>query len=100
MVKHTYTEYQKIFVASNAVELNDILMFSTYLLEDDPSVHETDARRFEHVLVDEFQDTNMAQYTLLKHLASAHHNVFVVGDPNECFPIGTLNSHARGGMGR
>ena len=41
------------------------------------------ARRFEHVLVDEFQDTNLAQYTLLKHLASAHHNIFVVGDPDQ-----------------
>ncbi len=41
------------------------------------------ARRYEHVLVDEFQDTNMAQYTLLKHLASFHRNLFVVGDTDQ-----------------
>ncbi len=41
------------------------------------------ARRFEHVLVDEFQDTNLAQYVLLKHLASFHHNIFVVGDTDQ-----------------
>ncbi len=41
------------------------------------------SRRFQHVLVDEFQDTNFAQYTLLKHLASTHNNIFVVGDPDQ-----------------
>ena len=41
------------------------------------------ARRFEHVLVDEFQDTNLAQYALVKHLASVHRNIFVVGDPDQ-----------------
>jgi len=46
-------------------------------------VREKYARRYEHVLVDEFQDTNLAQYTLLKHLASAHGNIFVVGDADQ-----------------
>ena len=90
VVKRVYTEYQKRLVASNAVDFDDILMYTARLLEDNPSVREKYARRFEHVLVDEFQDTNLAQYTLLKHLASAHHNIFVVGDPDQCFPIGTL----------
>ena len=89
VVKRVYTEYQKRLVASNAVDFDDILMYTARLLEDNPSVREKYARRFEHVLVDEFQDTNLAQYTLLKHLASAHHNIFVVGDPDQCFPKGT-----------
>ncbi len=83
VVKRVYTEYQKRLVASNAVDFDDILMYTARLLEDNPSVREKYARRFEHVLVDEFQDTNLAQYTLLKHLASAHHNIFVVGDPDQ-----------------
>jgi DNA helicase II / ATP-dependent DNA helicase PcrA len=53
------------------------------LLEDKPAVRDKYARRFEHVLVDEFQDTNMAQYVLLKHLASFHGNIFVVGDTDQ-----------------
>jgi DNA helicase-2/ATP-dependent DNA helicase PcrA len=83
VVKRVYAEYQKRLVASNAVDFDDILMYTARLLEDNPSVREKYARRFEHVLVDEFQDTNLAQYTLLKHLASAHHNIFVVGDPDQ-----------------
>jgi superfamily I DNA/RNA helicase len=90
VVKRVYTEYQKRLIASNAVDFDDLLMYTAHLLEDNPAVREKYARRFEHVLVDEFQDTNLAQYTLLKHLASAHHNIFVVGDPDQCFPTGTL----------
>lgn len=83
VVKRVYAEYQKRLVASNAVDFDDILMYTARLLEDNPAVREKYARRFEQVLVDEFQDTNLAQYTLLKHLASAHHNIFVVGDPDQ-----------------
>jgi superfamily I DNA/RNA helicase len=89
VVKRVYIEYQKRLVASNAVDFDDLLMYTAHLLEDNPAVREKYARRFEQVLVDEFQDTNLAQYTLLKHLASAHHNIFVVGDPDQCFPAGT-----------
>jgi DNA helicase-2/ATP-dependent DNA helicase PcrA len=53
------------------------------LLEDNPVVREKYARRYEHVLVDEFQDTNLAQYVLLKHLSSFHGNIFVVGDTDQ-----------------
>jgi DNA helicase-2/ATP-dependent DNA helicase PcrA len=83
VVKRVYTEYQKRLIASNAVDFDDILMYTARLLEDNPAVREKYARRFEQVLVDEFQDTNLAQYTLLKHLASAHKNIFVVGDPDQ-----------------
>ena len=83
VVKRVYAEYQKRLIGSNAVDFDDILMYTARLLEDHPNVREKYAQRFEHVLVDEFQDTNLAQYTLLKHLASAHHNIFVVGDPDQ-----------------
>ncbi len=53
------------------------------MLSEFPTVREKYAQRFLHVLVDEFQDTNFAQYVLLKHLAAAHNNIFVVGDPDQ-----------------
>jgi DNA helicase-2/ATP-dependent DNA helicase PcrA len=83
VVKRIYVEYQKRLIASNAVDFDDILVYTARLLEENPEVREKYAQRFRHVLVDEFQDTNIAQYTLIKHLASAHHNVFVVGDPDQ-----------------
>jgi DNA helicase II / ATP-dependent DNA helicase PcrA len=83
VVKRIYVEYQKRLVASNAVDFDDILVYTARLLEENPGVREKYAQRFRHVLVDEFQDTNIAQYTLIKHLASVYHNVFVVGDPDQ-----------------
>ncbi|MFZ5858351.1 MAG: UvrD-helicase domain-containing protein [Chloroflexota bacterium] len=89
VVKRIFTEYQKRLIASNAVDFDDLLVYTARLLEDNPGVREKYARRFVHVLVDEFQDTNVAQYTLVRHLSSAHKNIFCVGDPDQCFPIGT-----------
>jgi DNA helicase-2/ATP-dependent DNA helicase PcrA len=83
VVKRIYDLYQQRLIACNAVDFDDLLLYTARLLEDEPSVREKYARRFEHVLVDEFQDTNLAQYTLLKHLASANRNIFVVGDPDQ-----------------
>ena len=83
VVRRVYVEYQKRLIASNAVDFDDLLVYTARLLEDNPEVREKYAQRFRHVLVDEFQDTNIAQYTLIKHLASAHKNIFVVGDPDQ-----------------
>lgn len=83
VVKRVYVEYQKRLIASNAVDFDDLLVYTARLLEDNPDVREKYAQRFKHVLVDEFQDTNIAQYTLIKHLASVHKNIFVVGDPDQ-----------------
>ena len=60
-----------------------MLLWTAHLLTHFPSIREKYADRFHHVLVDEFQDTNFAQYTLLKHLASVHGNIFCVGDPDQ-----------------
>jgi len=83
VVKRVYAEYQKRLVASNAVDFDDILLYTAHLLEDNPSVRDKYAQRFRHVLVDEFQDTNLAQYALVKQLASVHRNVFCVGDQDQ-----------------
>ena len=83
VVKRIYIEYQKRLITSNAVDFDDLLVYTARLLEDFPTVREKYARRFVHVLVDEFQDTNLAQYSLIRHLASVHKNVFCVGDPDQ-----------------
>jgi len=90
VTKRVYKKYQELLLQSNAVDFDDLLLYTAKLLEEQPDVREKYAGRFHHVLVDEFQDTNIAQYILLKHLASAHNNIFVVGDPDQCFPAGTL----------
>ncbi len=83
VVKRVYVEYQKRLIASNAVDFDDLLVYTARLLEENPSVRDKYAQRFRHVLVDEFQDTNLAQYALVKHLASHHKNIFCVGDPDQ-----------------
>jgi DNA helicase-2/ATP-dependent DNA helicase PcrA len=83
VIKRVYVEYQKRLISSNAVDFDDLLVYTARLLEDNPTVRDKYAQRFKHVLVDEFQDTNLAQYALVKHLASQHKNIFCVGDPDQ-----------------
>jgi DNA helicase-2/ATP-dependent DNA helicase PcrA len=82
-IKAVYQAYQAYLVASNAMDFDDMLLYTATLLESNPDVRETYAQRFRHILVDEFQDTNQAQYYLLHYLASHHHNLFVVGDEDQ-----------------
>jgi DNA helicase-2/ATP-dependent DNA helicase PcrA len=83
VVKRVYKRYQELLKQNNAVDFDDLLLWTAHLLSEFPAVREKYARRFQHVLVDEFQDTNFAQYVLLKHLAAGHNNIFVVGDPDQ-----------------
>ena len=83
VVKRVYTRYQQMLLSNNAVDFDDLLLYTAKLLEENQAVREKYARRYEHVLVDEFQDTNLAQYSLLKHLASFHGNIFAVGDADQ-----------------
>jgi DNA helicase-2/ATP-dependent DNA helicase PcrA len=83
VVARVYQEYQKILLASNAFDFDDLLLWTALLLGDNENIRDKYAGRYQQILVDEFQDTNMAQYTLLKHLASQHQNIFVVGDSDQ-----------------
>ncbi len=83
VIQRIYRRYQEMLRQSNAVDFDDLLLWMAYLLSEYPEVREKYARRFRHILVDEFQDTNLAQYTLLRHLASIHRNLFAVGDPDQ-----------------
>ena len=83
VVKRIYKRYQELLQQSNALDFDDMLLMTANLMEDYPDVRDKYAQRFHHVLVDEFQDTNQAQYNLVRHLASIHNNIFVVGDPDQ-----------------
>ena len=83
VVKRVYARYQELLIDNNAMDFDDLLVVTARLLEEHPDIRAKYAERFHHILVDEFQDTNMAQYTLLKHLSSHHHNIFVVGDSDQ-----------------
>lgn len=83
VVSRVYQRYQQMLLSSNALDFDDLLLWTARLLEDNVEIRTKYAQRFEHVLVDEFQDTNQAQYTLLKRLASIHNNLYVVGDSDQ-----------------
>lgn len=83
VIKEIFQGYQKYLVGSNAMDFDDMLLYTAKLLENHPDLREKYARRFRHILVDEFQDTNLAQYYLLQNLASVHQNIFVVGDEDQ-----------------
>jgi DNA helicase II / ATP-dependent DNA helicase PcrA len=83
VVKRVYKRYQELLKQNNAVDFDDLLLWTAHLLSEFPLVREKYAKRFHYVLVDEFQDTNFAQYVLLKHLASGYNNIFCVGDPDQ-----------------
>ncbi len=83
VIKRVYLGYQQMLLTNNAVDFDDLLLYTAFLLDDNPAVCERYARRYEHVLVDEFQDTNLAQYVLLKRLSSFHNNIFAVGDADQ-----------------
>jgi len=82
-IKSIYDGYQGYLVASNALDFDDMLLYTANLLEMNPELRKKYSQRFRHILVDEFQDTNQAQYYLLHHLASHHKNIFVVGDEDQ-----------------
>ena len=82
-VAEVYDLYQKRLFASNAVDFDDMLFLTVDVLERFPEAREKWQEAFRYVLVDEYQDTNHAQYRLLQLLAEKHRNLFVVGDPDQ-----------------
>ncbi len=81
--KKVYRLYQEKLEQNNALDFDDLLFWAVRLLAEHADIRNAYARKFEHVLVDEFQDTNTAQYELLRLLSSYHANIFVVGDEDQ-----------------
>ena len=82
-VAEVYELYQRKLFTSNAVDFDDLLLLVVEILERFPDARAHWQKAFRYVLVDEYQDTNHAQYRLLQLLAAEHQNVFAVGDPDQ-----------------
>jgi len=83
VVKRAYLRYQAIMVDNDAMDFDDLLMITASLMTNATEVRDKYQRMIEWVLVDEFQDTNTAQYQLVKALAAPQNNIFAVGDEDQ-----------------
>jgi ATP-dependent DNA helicase UvrD/PcrA len=93
-----YELYEKRMLEANAMDFDDLLVRTVNALELFEEVRERWRRTFRHVLVDEYQDTNHAQYRLLQLLTSEHGNLMVVGDEDQCLVEGTLVTMGDGSL--
>lgn len=80
LVHEIFSRYNVRLHSSNAMDFDDILYYMNALLRDFPEMLFKYQNRFKYVLVDEYQDTNFAQYMIIKKIAASHHNICVVGD--------------------
>jgi len=78
-----YLSYQNILSELNGLDFDDLLMKTAFLLRDCPNVCRELGERFRFLLIDEYQDTNHAQYSIAKALASSHNNICATGDPDQ-----------------
>ena len=82
-IAHIYKIYKDELRKANALDFDDLLLESVRLLKADAATREKYQRRFQYVLVDEYQDTNRPQYEIMCALAAAHHNLCAVGDEDQ-----------------
>ncbi len=83
ITKRVYAQYQALLVANNALDFDDLLMYTVELFHNHADVLRRYQGFYEHLLVDEFQDTNTVQYALLRQLAERSRNLYAVGDPDQ-----------------
>ncbi|MGI8967604.1 MAG: ATP-dependent helicase, partial [Chloroflexota bacterium] len=83
MVRRVYPVYQDLLAKNSAFDFDDLIMETVRYLQEHPERLEHYALRFQYILVDEYQDTNRAQYVLINMLAAHHRNLFVVGDDDQ-----------------
>ena len=83
LVAKVYTEYQKRLKSNNSLDFDDLIMTTIQLFKEVPEVLDFYQRKFQYIHVDEYQDTNRAQYMLCRMLADSHHRICVVGDSDQ-----------------
>ncbi|HEV2295717.1 MAG TPA: UvrD-helicase domain-containing protein [Tepidisphaeraceae bacterium] len=82
-VARVYTKYQQLLAANNALDFDDLLLKTAHAFRNHPQVLRELQDRFQYILIDEYQDTNHAQYVIAHALALHHRNLCVVGDPDQ-----------------
>ncbi len=82
-VAKIYMEYQKVLAKNQALDFDDLLLMTIRLFQTDPRVLTRYQIQFQYILIDEYQDTNPAQYLISKYLANRHRNICVVGDASQ-----------------
>jgi DNA helicase-2/ATP-dependent DNA helicase PcrA len=82
-VARVYTKYQQLLTQNNALDFDDLLLRTAHAFRDHPQILRELQDRFQYVLIDEYQDTNHAQYVIAHALALRHRNICVVGDPDQ-----------------
>jgi len=82
-IAHIYEVYRQELAKSNALDFDDLLLYAVRVLKSSAETRERYNRRFRHLLVDEYQDTNRPQYELMRMLAGSEHNVCAVGDEDQ-----------------
>jgi len=83
VVGRVYERYQQLLTESSALDFDDLLMKAVQLFTNSPQILSRYQSRYLHLLVDEFQDTNLTQYELIKQLGGKYRNICVVGDPDQ-----------------
>ena len=83
VVRRVYQHYQAALAEAKALDFDDLIMRTAHLFRDNAQVREKYQERYLHLLIDEFQDTNVAQYLWARLLAGKHRNICVVGDPDQ-----------------
>lgn len=83
VIRKVYPAYQKRLLESNAVDFDDLLVHTATLLTENPELCSQLGNRYRYILVDEYQDTNLAQYQIVAALAQEHQNLCVTGDPDQ-----------------
>jgi DNA helicase II / ATP-dependent DNA helicase PcrA len=83
LVAQVYPQYQQRLLEANAVDFDDLLMWVAVLLRENPELRQTLDERYQYVMVDEYQDTNLAQYTIVRALSVDYPNLAVTGDPDQ-----------------
>ena len=83
LLPEIYKAYQEYLKSNNALDFDDLLMKPIELFNENPKLREKYARKFRYIMIDEYQDTNRAQYLLIKKLVGKDQNLFVVGDEDQ-----------------
>jgi DNA helicase-2/ATP-dependent DNA helicase PcrA len=93
-IAKVYAEYEHYLVENNLVDFDDLISLTYRLLDEHPELAEETSRRYQYIMIDEYQDTNELQFKLVRKLCSAHENICVVGDDDQSI-YGWRGAHVR-----